>query len=99
VFEGACASCHDWDGSGAQSPYAALIGNRTVNDPTGINLTQVILHGASLQSQQGDMFMPAFGTGYSDAEIAAVVNYVTGRFGSSASTVTPDQVAKRRKEK
>ena len=99
VFEGACASCHDWDGSGVQSPYAALIGNRTVNDPTGVNLTQVILHGASLQSQQGDMFMPAFGRGYSDAEISAVVNYVTGRFGASASTVTPDQVAKRRKEK
>ena len=45
------------------------------------------------------MFMPAFSTGYSDAEIAAVVNYVTSRFGASASTVTPDQVAKRRKEK
>ena len=99
VFEGACASCHDWDGSGVQSPYAALIGNRTVNDPTGVNLTQVILHGASLQSQQGEIFMPAFGTGYSDAEIAAVVNYVTGWFGTSASTVTPDQVATRRKEK
>jgi mono/diheme cytochrome c family protein len=99
VFEGACASCHDWDGTGVQSPYAALIGNRTVNDLTGINLTQVILHGASHQSQPADMFMPAFSTGYSDAEIAAVVNYVTGRFGASASTVTPDQVAKRRKEK
>ena len=98
VFEGACASCHDWGGSGVQSPYADLIGNRTVNDPTGVNLTQVILHGASLQSQQGEMFMPPFGTGYSDAEIAAVVNYVTGQFGARASTVTPDQVAKRRKE-
>ena len=99
VFEGACASCHDWDGTGVQSPYAALIGNRTVNDPTGINLTQVILHGASHQSQPADMYMPAFSTGYSDAEIAAVVNYVTGRFGASPSTVTSDQVAKRRKEK
>lgn len=98
VFEGACASCHDWDGSGVQSPYADLIGNRTVNDSTAVNLTQVTLHGASLQSQQGEIFMPGFGTGYSDAEIAAVVNYVTGRFGASASTMTPDQVAKRRKE-
>ena len=99
MFEGACASCHDWDGTGVQSPYAALIGNRTVNDPTGINLTQVILQGSSHQSQQADMYMPAFSTGYSDAEIAAVVNYVTSRFGVSASTVTPDQVAKRRKGK
>ena len=99
VFEGACASCHDWDGSGVHSPYADLTGNRTVNDPSGINLMQVILHGASLKTRQGDMFMPAFGAGYSDAEIAAVVNYVTGRFGARASAMTPDQVAKGRKKK
>ena len=99
VFEGACASCHDWDGSGVHSPYADLTGNRTVNDPSGVNMTQVILQGASLQTRQGEMFMPAFGTGYSDTEIAAVVNYVTGLFGVSPSTMTPDQVAERRKEK
>lgn len=96
VFEGACAGCHHWDGSGVQSPYAALIGNRTVNDPAAVNLMQVILHGASLQSPQGEVFMPAFGKGYSDAEIAAVANYVTGRFGARASAITPDQVANRR---
>lgn len=99
VFEGACASCHDWDGSGVHSPYADLTGNRTVNDPSGINMTQVILQGASLQTRQGEIFMPSFGTGYSDTEIAAVVNYVTGLFGVSPSTMTPDQVAERRKEK
>lgn len=99
VFEGACASCHHWNGSGAQSPYADLLGNRTVNDPTGVNLTQVILHGSSLEFPLSNMFMPAFGRAYSDAEIAAVANYVTGRFGARASTLTPDQIAKRRKEK
>ena len=99
VFEGACASCHDWDGSGVHSPYADLTGNRTVNDPSGVNMTQVILQGASLQTRQGEMFMPAFGTGYSNTEIAAVVNYVTGQFGVSPSTMTPDQVAERRKKK
>ena len=98
VFEGACASCHQWDGSGVQSPYAALTGNRTANDPEAVNLTQVILHGASLESEQGEIFMPAFGKGYSDAEIAAVMNYVTGRFGVKASTITPNEVAKRREE-
>lgn len=99
VFEGACASCHQWDGSGVQSSYAALIGNRTVNDPEAVNLTQVTLHGASLQSHEGETFMPAFGKGYSDAEIAAVVNYVTGRFGTQASTMTAEQVAERRENK
>lgn len=32
--------------------------------------------------------MPAFGAAYSDAEIAAVTNYVTARFGTKASAIT-----------
>jgi mono/diheme cytochrome c family protein len=42
--------------------------------------------------------MPEFGNGYSDAEIAAVVNYVTGRFGTTASALMPDEVTQRRQE-
>ncbi|MGB9648453.1 MAG: cytochrome c [Stellaceae bacterium] len=97
VFEGACASCHSFDGSGTITPYAALAGNRSVNDPEAVNLTQVLFDGARLHTPDGTVFMPSFGAGYSDAEIAAVANYVTGRFGTSASSVTPDEVAKRRK--
>ena len=40
--------------------------------------------------------MPGFGAAYSDAEIAAVANYVTGRFGTKPSTITPAQVARLR---
>ena len=40
--------------------------------------------------------MPAFAGAYSDAEIAAVVNYVTRRFGASPSTLTGDDIAKLR---
>jgi mono/diheme cytochrome c family protein len=38
--------------------------------------------------------MPTFGQAYSDAEIAAVANYVTGRFGSGASRITAADVSK-----
>ena len=40
--------------------------------------------------------MPAFGNAYSDTEIAALANYVTGRFGRSASRITPQEVAELR---
>jgi hypothetical protein len=43
-------------------------------------------------------FMPDFGVGYSDAEIAAVVNYLTGRFGATASKLTHADIATRRQE-
>jgi mono/diheme cytochrome c family protein len=40
--------------------------------------------------------MPSFGAAYSDAEIAAVANYVTARFGAKSSAITAQQVAKLR---
>ena len=40
--------------------------------------------------------MPAFGSTYTDAEIASVANYVTARFGAKGSSITPAQVAKLR---
>ncbi len=42
--------------------------------------------------------MPAFGGAYSDAEIAAVANYVTGRFGSEGSEMTQKEVAELRNQ-
>jgi mono/diheme cytochrome c family protein len=38
------------------------------------------------------MAMPAFGDVYSDAEVAAVANFVTTRFGAG-SRLTPENVA------
>jgi mono/diheme cytochrome c family protein len=43
-------------------------------------------------------YMPAFGQGYSNDEIAAVANYVTARFGVSASRITGRDVAALRKQ-
>ena len=42
--------------------------------------------------------MPAFGDAYSDAEIAAVANYVTARFGSKGSQIAARDVAELRKQ-
>jgi mono/diheme cytochrome c family protein len=40
--------------------------------------------------------MPSFGAAYTDEEIAAVANYVTGRFGAQASAITAADVEKMR---
>ena len=57
----------------------------------------MLFQGAHLHTPDGSVFMPSFGKGYSDAEIAAVANYVTGQFGTGASSISPDEVAKRRR--
>ena len=97
LFEGACASCHQWNGKGQETPYAALLGTRGVNDILGANVTQVILQGSKLHIDGQVAFMPAFGSAYSDTEVAALANYVVAHFGNKRGTVTPSDVAKRRK--
>jgi mono/diheme cytochrome c family protein len=96
LFEGACAGCHQWDGQGRQTPYASLEGTRGVNDVDAINVTQIILQGVKVQVDNKEVFMPAFGDAYTDAEISALANYVVSHFGGKQGTVAPADVAKRR---
>ena len=96
VFEGTCASCHSWTGVSVLTPFATLTGARAVNDPTAINVAQIVISGADRQTPVGRVFMPAFGDAYSDSESAAVANYVTARFGAQHSAITSEDVAKLR---
>jgi mono/diheme cytochrome c family protein len=96
VFQGACASCHQWNGQGQQTPYAALAGSQAVNDPAGLNVVQVMLHGARMHVRGQLVYMPAFASGYTDGELAAAANYVIHHFGGKAGQVTPEMVRKAR---
>jgi mono/diheme cytochrome c family protein len=98
VYEGACAGCHGWTGVSPVIPFATLTGTRGVNDPTANNVAQVIIGGGQRHVAGDSNNMPAFGTTYSDAEIASVANYVTARFGAKGSDLTPAEVAKLRAE-
>lgn len=98
VFEGGCVSCHGWSGESSVSPLATLTGAWAVNDPSATNVAQIVISGTKRQTPNGALSMPAFGDIYSDTEIAALANYVTGRFGAGASRITPEQVASLRKQ-
>jgi mono/diheme cytochrome c family protein len=93
VYAGACAGCHDWTGVSPVIPYATLTGVRSVNDPTATNVVQIILSGAHRQTSDERTTMPAFGSAYSDVEIASLANYVTARFGAQPSAVTAQNIA------
>jgi mono/diheme cytochrome c family protein len=92
IFASACASCHGWDGTGQQTDHAELLGSPTVNDPSGVNLVRAVLEGIKIGSPRGDNLMPSFAAAYSDAEIAAVSNYVIGHFGGKRGSVSPADV-------
>jgi mono/diheme cytochrome c family protein len=96
VYEGACAGCHGWTGISPVIPYATLTGTRSVNDPAGTNVAQVVIAGAQRHYAIDPNNMPAFGSTYSDAEIASVANYVTARFGAKGSDLNAASIAKLR---
>jgi mono/diheme cytochrome c family protein len=97
VFAGNCANCHDWDGRGVQSPYANLLGSRTVNDPDATNLVAILLAGSNAPLPVEHAFMPPFAHGHTDDELAAVANFVNGFFGNGTAKVTAADIDKARK--
>jgi mono/diheme cytochrome c family protein len=56
-------------------------------------VAQIVISGTRRAEPLGALSMPAFGSIFSDSEIAAVVNYVTARFGSAKSSVTESDIA------
>ncbi|MDE1996754.1 MAG: cytochrome c, partial [Rhizobiaceae bacterium] len=98
IFASACASCHDWTGVSPVTGFATLTGVRAVNDPSATNVAQTVINGVNRTTADGKIFMPAFGQGYSDDDIAAVANYVTARFGAKGANLTGKDVADLRKQ-
>jgi mono/diheme cytochrome c family protein len=98
IFQGACVSCHGWTGESPIAPFATLTGSWAVNDPAAVNVAQIVISGTARHTPPGALSMPAFGRIYSDAEIAAVANYVTARFGTKGSQLTAQDVADLRKQ-
>jgi mono/diheme cytochrome c family protein len=92
VFEGACMGCHLETGEGRQTAAASLLGRRSVLDPEGLNVMQVILHGNQLDLPAEHAMMPAFANAYSDAEIASATQFVLARFGAVNAKVSAKDV-------
>jgi mono/diheme cytochrome c family protein len=96
VYEGACAGCHGWSGISPSLATATLTGTRAINDPKATNVAQVILGGGQRHAQDSSVYMPAFGSTYSDSEVASVANYVTARFGAEGSALSAKDIEKMR---
>jgi mono/diheme cytochrome c family protein len=96
IYEGACVSCHGWSGESSLRDFATLTGARAVNDAQGTNVAQIVINGMKRATPEGVAEMPAFGHAFSDVEIAAVANFVTGRFGNAASALDEKDIARLR---
>lgn len=95
VYLNHCAFCHGVDGRGMPGMIPALAGNGAVGSQGPENVMRVVLGG--LEPAYGLGPMPAVGAGMSDAEVAAVANYVRTAWGNDApANAEPGAVAELR---
>jgi mono/diheme cytochrome c family protein len=98
LYLGNCASCHQANGKGSPDGYyPSLIHNSTVGASDPGNMVQVILQGIHRNAAGNDVGMPGFASELSDAQIAALSNYLSATFGNPHSSISADAVAKLRK--
>lgn len=86
LYNNICRGCHMGDAKGASGAgaYPSLAANRNLKS-AGYPITLVV---------RGRKAMPPFGEMMSDAQVAAVVNYLRTHFGNSYSdVVTPQEVS------
>lgn len=96
-----CQACHQAAGTGIEGTYPPLAGSELVRgEPEP--LIKILLHGLegpiTVKGKPFNNVMPAWGGKLSDEQIAAVLTHIRQSWGNSAGAVSPELVAKVRKE-
>jgi mono/diheme cytochrome c family protein len=97
----ACAACHEADGTGSPRIYPPLPGNANLQSADPSSTLRIILDGAltvTTPRAPNTGSMPAYYRKLTDQEIADVATYIRNSWGNAAPAVTPEQVAKARRE-
>ncbi len=96
VYTADCAGCHGKTGGGMAPIIPNLAGNDSVTASEPTNVIGAVLSGLDPWKANGPA-MPAFANSLSDAQIAAVTNYVRTSMGNNATAdASPHDVMKLR---
>ncbi|EEF63423.1 PVC-type heme-binding CxxCH protein [Pedosphaera parvula] len=95
LFEGTCAQCHQPHGLGQEGLAPPLVDSEWVLGPDK-RLARIALNGVhgplNVKGRKYEMDMPAFGSAFTDDQVAAILTYIRRSWDHSASAVTPDTV-------
>ncbi len=98
----ACVGCHQADGNGLPGQFPPLVGSEYVVSDDHTLPTKILLAGLvgpiTVNGNEYNGNMAAYGPGLKDHEIAGLVTYIRKTWGNEASEVTADQVATVRAE-
>jgi mono/diheme cytochrome c family protein len=80
IYQGACAKCHNDRNEVGPSKAVPLSLSTAVRQADSSNAVRVIVNGIPDYADRGGPYMPAFGDMLTDAQIAALAEYVRARF-------------------
>ncbi len=93
LYLGNCATCHSFTGDGVKDGYyPSLMKNSVVGAKTPNNLINVILHGVSRKTNDGEIFMPGFAETLTDEQVVSLSNYLLQQFGQPTLNIKVDEV-------
>ncbi|NIG16224.1 cytochrome c [Pantoea sp. Cy-640] len=95
LYNAACASCHGAQGEGSHDTpqtFPRLIGTSAVLNSDPANLIMTVAEGVDRTTAAGHVFMPAFSSQMSSAELASLLDYVSTQFGTADQHITEEQV-------
>jgi mono/diheme cytochrome c family protein len=84
MFDGACGACHAPDAPMTRGGAPSLAVSTAVNAPSARNVVGVILHGLPFREGRSGPYMPAFAGELTDAQVAALAEYVRARYSDRA---------------
>lgn len=101
VYNSLCVGCHQPAGTGMEGLAPALVNSEWVLGKPDV-LPRIVLHGLAGPLQVGgqswNLEMPPLGAALSDEQIAGVLTFIRREWEHNGSAITPDTVAKIRKE-
>ncbi|MDT7526742.1 MAG: cytochrome c [Pseudidiomarina maritima] len=94
VYQKNCAACHQANGTGMAAVFPPLAGNSNIKDK-GLYIAETIVKGKSgkltVNGADYNGMMPPMAY-MSDADIAAVVNFVNKKFAGGSEEISADAV-------
>lgn len=94
VYQKNCMACHQANGEGMAAVFPPLAGNANITDKTAY-IAETIIKGKSgkitVNGADYNGMMPPMAY-MSDADIAAVVNYVNSKFAGGSETISAEAV-------
>ena len=101
LYEVSCGACHQANGEGKQGVASPLAGSEWVTGSER-RLLRIALDGVrgpiEVKGKRYQLEMPALRHVYGDEDMAAILTYIRGAWGNSASAITADSVGQVRSE-